>query len=106
MMRRILLALYGLGVGAGYAALLQAAVPAESSPLSVRGLNVVILMGLYGWCCGKDPLLPVRRPLIEIPVLPLALLGALLAGCLFVVSFIVTQLANLVARTRGPSRQG
>lgn len=102
-MRRILLALYSLGVGAGYAALLQVAVPAESSLFPVRGLNVVILMGLYGWCCGKDPLLPVRRPLIEIPIFPLALLGALLAGCLFAVAFVITQLANLVARTRGSS---
>ncbi len=106
MKRRILLAIYGLGMGAGYAALLRAAVPAEGSLLSVRGLNVVILMGLYGWCCGKDPLLPVRRPLIEIAVFPLALLGALLVGCLFVISFVVTQLANLVARMRGAFRQG
>ena len=106
MTRPILLALFGLAVGTSYAALLQVAVPTENSLLPVRGLNVLILMGLYGWCCGKDSLLPVRRSLVEIAIIPLALLGALLTGCLFLVSFAATQLANLVTRKRGSSCSG
>ncbi len=94
-MRRVLLAIYALVVGACFAAVLQFAVPGESALLPVRGLNVVLFMVAYGWCCGKDPLLPVRRPLVEIPIIPFALLGAVIAGCACAVAFVVTRLSLL-----------
>ncbi len=80
MMRQILVAACGLLVGACYAAVLQFALPGESSLFPVRGLNMVFLMGVYGWCCGKDPLLPAGRPLVEILIFPFAIIAALLAG--------------------------
>jgi hypothetical protein len=81
MMRQALVASYGLLVGACYADILQFAVPSESTLMPVRGLNMVLLMGIYGWCCGKDRLLPTRRPLVEILFFPFAMIAALLAGC-------------------------
>ncbi|MHB8900846.1 MAG: hypothetical protein ACYC6Y_19015 [Thermoguttaceae bacterium] len=80
ILRRFLLAACGLLAGGAYVAILHLAVPGEGSPLPGRGLNVVLLMGVYGWCCGKDPLLPVPRSLVEIAIFPFALLAALLAG--------------------------
>lgn len=80
MMRQILVAAFGLFVGACYAAVLQFALPGESRLFPVRGLNMAVLMGVYGWCCGKDPLLPVGRPLVDILIFPLAVIVALLAG--------------------------
>lgn len=95
MMRQVLMAIYGLGVGACYAALLQFALPGKSAFMPVRGLNVVILMVLYGWCCGKDPLTPVRRPLVEIPLIPFAFLGAVIAVFPCAVAFVSTRLSLL-----------
>lgn len=95
MMRRVLIAMYGLGVGACYAGLLQFALPGKSALMPVRGLNVVILMVLYGWCCGKDPLIPSRRPLIEIPLIPFAVLGAVIAIVPCVVVFVCTRVSLL-----------
>ncbi len=99
MIRRVLLSIYALVVGAGYAAVFQIAVPGESALLPVRGLNVVLFMVVYGWCCGKDPLLPVRRSLIEIPLFPFALLGAAMAGCVCLVSFVITRLFSFLWKT-------
>lgn len=98
MMRPALVATYGLFVGLCYAAVLQLAVPGESALFPVRGLNMVLLMGVYGWCCGKDPLLPIRRPLVEILVFPLAVLAALLAGCICLLWFVVTWLCSLFTK--------
>ena len=94
MMRRFWLAIYGLVVGAGYAAILQFATPGESALLPVRGLNVVLFMVAYGWCCGKDPLLPARRTLVEIPLIPFALLAALLAVFVGLVSLVMIWLGS------------
>lgn len=98
MMRRVLMAIYGLAIGACFAAILQYAVPGKSALMPVRGLNVVLLMVLYGWCCGKDPLLPIRRPLVEIPLIPLALLGAVIALVPCAVAIVATRLSLLVGR--------
>ncbi len=102
MMRRVLMAIYGLAVGACFAALLHVAFPGKSALMPVRGLNVVLLMVLYGWCCGKDPLLSIRRPLVEIPLIPFALFGAAIAGCACLVAIVVTRLSLLVGR-RSPN---
>jgi len=99
MMRRVLLAIYGLVIGASYAVVFQIAVPGESALLPVRGLNVVLFMVAFGWCCGKDPLLSVRRPLIEIPLIPFALFGAAIAGCVWLVSLVITRLFSSVWKT-------
>ena len=95
MMRQVLLATCGLLVGACYAAVLQFTVPGESTLFPVRGLNMVLLIGIYGWCCGKDPLLPTRRLLIEILIFPFAVLGALLAGCVCLLWFVTAWLCSL-----------
>lgn len=87
--------IYGLGVGACYAALLQFVLPGKSALMPVRGLNVILLMVLYGWCCGKDPLIPSRRPLIEIPLIPFAVLGAVIAIFPCAVVFVYTRLSLL-----------
>ncbi len=99
-MQRVLLAMYGLMVGASYAALFQFAVPVESSLLPVRGLNVVLLMGVYGWCSGVDPLSSTRKTLIEIALIPVALFGALLAGPVWLVSLVITRLAGILGKIR------
>lgn len=98
-MRQVWFAVYGLVVGAGFAAILQFAVPGESALLPVRGLNVVLFMVVYGWCCGKDPLLPTRRPLVEIPLIPFALFAAVVATCIWLVSFVITRLFSFFQKT-------
>lgn len=98
-MRRIGLASYGLVVGAGYAVFLQFALPGESALLPVRGLNVVLFMVAYGWCCGKDPLLPTRRPLVEIPLIPLALLGALMGCIVCLLWFVINRFGMFFWKT-------
>ncbi len=98
-MRQVWMAFYGLAVGAAYAAVLQFAVPGESVLLPVRGLNLLLFMVGYGWLCGRDPLLPAWRPLVEIPLIPFALLGGLLAGCVWLVSLVLTWLCSLFWRT-------
>jgi len=100
-MRRLLLAIYGLAIGACFAALLQLAVPGRSALMPVRGLNVVLAMVLYGWCCGKDTLLPLRRPLVEIPLIPFAILGAVIVAIPCAVAFVATRL-SLLADRRSP----
>ena len=99
MMRRVLFAVYGLGVGACFAALLNVAVPGKSALMPVRGLNVVLLMVAYGWCCGKDPLLPIRRPLVEIPLIPFALLGGAIAVCIGTPTFVATRISLLFKKS-------
>ena len=92
MTQRHLLAMYGLAVGACFAAALHFAVPGRSALMPVRGLNVVLVMVVYGWCCGKDPLLSLRRPLVEIPLIPFAFLGALIAIIPCAIAFLATCL--------------
>ena len=99
MMRRVLIAIYGLGIGACYAAVLQFALPGKSALMPVRGMNVVILMVLYGWCCGKDPLISSRRPLIEIPLILFAVLGAVIAVFPCAAVFVCTRLSLLFRKT-------
>ena len=96
------MAIYGLAIGACFAALLQVAGPGKSAFMPVRGLNVVLLMVLYGWCCGKDSLLPIRRPLVEIPLIPFALFGAVIALIPCAVAVVATRLSLLVGR-RSPN---
>ena len=100
MMQRFLLAIYGLVLGASYAAVFQFAVPVESSLLPVRGLNIVLLMVVYGWCRGLDPFSSTRQTLIEIALIPFALFGALLAGLVWLVSLAITQVVSLLTKTR------
>lgn len=98
-MRRFWLASYGLVVGTCYAAPLHLALPGESTLLPVRGLNVVLFMVVYGWCCGKDPLLPTRRPLVEIPLIPLALFGALMGCIVCLLWFVINRLGLFFWKT-------
>jgi heme A synthase len=102
-MRRLLLTLYGIVVGGAYAAALQFAIPGRPSLFPFRGFIIVVFLVWYAWFFAKDRSISTRRLLIEVPLIPIALIGALIAGGAFLAGGAVTGLCSVWRKATGPT---
>jgi len=95
LLRRLLLTAYGVAVAFGYAAVLHLVNSSPSSILPFRGLFLILFIVWYAWFFSKDTSISTGRFLIEVPLIPIALIGAIIAGVIFLASAAATKLNSL-----------